>query len=595
MTARLWHLLLRPHLWPVTRVVALSILAAAAQVAAVGITLPILGVLADPGFDLGRITLPGLQPLLLALQPMPRGDKVLALLALLLAATLVKGGASFLYKYYSMALMAAARLSLTITLFSRCLFAEQVLYLERARGAIAHDVWSPPMAIAEVMRSGADFLSAAVKLVGLLAFMSWISWRLTLASAAIALGGLLLISRRSQDALRRLSDKSYGLQNMLHATLVETLEGLRQVRAFAAEAGVLRRVRRAVEDLMSVEVQYARLYAYLPGPGVELGGLLLAGLLIVAVTALPGVFGLDFAYLVGFLVALQNLYPAVTAMAQSKMNMDGFAKNLEVVDRLLREVTPERSEGREAPPAQIDRLQFEGVSFAYPGADRPAVLQDVSAEFRQGEVTAVVGASGAGKSTLADLLIRLYRPSEGMIQANGIDIQRLELTAWRRRIGFVSQEAFLFNASLRENIAIADPGAPLDAVVRAAQKANLHEFIRGLPEGYETAVGDRGLKLSGGQRQRVAIARALLHDPPLLIFDEATSALDSVAERTIQETIEALKPGRVVIVIAHRLSTIVNADRIVVLDRGRVVEQGSHAELVGVGGRYAALYAGSEA
>jgi len=592
MTALLWHLVLRPRLRKVAGVVALSILAAAIQVATVSMTIPIIGVLADPGFDLGRLRLPLIQPLLQAVQSLDRTPKILALLGLLVAATLLKGCASIWYKYTSMNLLLTARFSLTRTLFERFLHADHAVFLARSRGGIAHDIWWPPTQIAEVLRSGTELLSASVQLLGLLAFMGWISWRLTLLCGLAALAGLLLVSRRSQEILRALSDRSYAIQNALHATMAEVLDGLRQVRAFAAEGGVLRRFHRTMDEILSLEFRYARL-RYLPAPGVELAGLLLAGLLIVAVTAVP-TFGLDFAFLIGFLVALQGLHPTVGTLIHSKMGLDGLAKSLEVVDRLLRDVTPERADGREAPPAPVQRLAFEAVSFAYPGPGRPPVMHDVSVEFRRGEVTAVVGASGAGKSTLADLVIRLYRPSGGVIRANDIDIQRLDLARWRRSIGFVSQETFLFNAPLRENIAFADPEAPFEAVVEAARKANIHEFIQGLPEGYDTVVGDRGLKLSGGQRQRVAIARALLHDPPLLVFDEATSALDGVAERTIQETIESLKPGRIVIVIAHRLSTIVGAEKIVVLDRGRVVEQGSHADLVGVGGRYAALYAGSE-
>ena len=592
MTALLWSLVLRPRLGKMAGVVALSILAAAIQVATVSMTIPIIGVLADPGFDLGRMHLPLVQPLLHVAQALDRTPKVLALLGLLLGATLLKGCASIWYKSTSMNLLLTTRFSLTRTLFERFLRADHAVFLERSRGGIAHDIWSPPAQIAEVLRSGTELLSASVQLLGLLAFMGWISWRLTLLCGVVALAGFLLVSRRSQETLRRLSDRTYALQNGLHAGLAEVLEGLRQVRAFAAEGGVLRRFHRAMDEILAIEFRYARL-RYLPGPGVELAGLVLAGLLIVAVTAVP-TFGLDFAFLVGFLVALQGLHPTLSTLIHSKMGLDGLAKSLEVVDRLLREVTPERADGREAPPAPVQRLAFAGVSFAYPGPGRPPVMHDVSVEFRRGEVTAVVGASGAGKSTLADLVIRLYRPSGGVIRANDIDIQRLDLARWRRSIGFVSQETFLFNAPLRENIAFADPEAPFEAVVEAARKANIHEFIQGLPEGYDTVVGDRGLKLSGGQRQRVAIARALLHDPPLLVFDEATSALDGVAERTIQETIESLKPGRIVIVIAHRLSTIVGAEKIVVLDRGRVVEQGSHADLVGVGGRYAALYAGSE-
>ena len=230
------------------------------------------------------------------------------------------------------------------------------------------------------------------------------------------------------------------------------------------------------------------------------------------------------------------------------------------------------------------------MDFRYGDRGEDWVLQGVRLEARPGEVVALVGPSGAGKSTLVSLIPRFYDPSEGRILLDGIDLRDLGLLELRAHIGIVPQETQLFSGTVRENIRYGRPEATDDEVKAAAAAANAHEFILSFPEGYETVVGERGVKLSGGQRQRVAIARALLKDPRILILDEATSSLDSESEALVQEALDVLMRGRTTFVIAHRLSTVRNADRILVLDGGRITQQGSHAALMAQGGLYRSLY-----
>ena len=263
------------------------------------------------------------------------------------------------------------------------------------------------------------------------------------------------------------------------------------------------------------------------------------------------------------------------------------------IDRLgdILNTAPERQgSSRTSLPAIQGGVTFDRVRFRH-RLDGPLVMEDVSLDVLPGQVIGIVGPSGSGKSTLAKLLQRFYVPEGGRVLVDGIDLSVVEPSWLRRQIGVVLQENVLLNASVRENIALAQPGMRIERVIKAAQLAGAHEFILELPEGYDTVVGERGSALSGGQRQRIAIARALVMNPRILIFDEATSALDYESERIVQQNLRSICEGRTVFIIAHRLSAVRHANRIVTLERGRLVEQGSHDELLRTGGRYASLYA----
>lgn len=241
-------------------------------------------------------------------------------------------------------------------------------------------------------------------------------------------------------------------------------------------------------------------------------------------------------------------------------------------------------------PNLVGNVHFENVSFRY-DPERPQTIKGLNLDFKAGEVVGIVGRSGSGKSTMAKLIQRLYVPESGRILVDGVDISLVQPAWLRRQVGVVLQESFLFNRTVKENIALTDPGAPIEKVIQAAQMAGAHEFIVELPEGYDTAVGEQASILSGGQKQRLAIARALINNPRILVFDEATSALDYESERIIQDNMKAICDNRTVFIIAHRLSTVRTTDRIIVLDQGQVVEQGSHSELVQLKGQYAQLHA----
>jgi subfamily B ATP-binding cassette protein HlyB/CyaB len=293
---------------------------------------------------------------------------------------------------------------------------------------------------------------------------------------------------------------------------------------------------------------------------------------------------------VAFNMFAQRVAQPIMRMAQLWTDFQQTGISMARLGDILNTRTEVASASAAQLPALKGRVTLDNVTFRYRPEAAP-VLNGVSLDARPGEVIGIVGRSGSGKSTLTKLVQRLYVPEQGRLLGDGIDISLIDAAQLRRQVGVVLQENLLFNRSIRENIAIADPAAPIDSVVRVAQQAGAHEFISELPEGYDTVVGEQGSTLSGGQRQRVAIARALFTNPRILILDEATSALDYESEAIIQRNMAQICRGRTVFIIAHRLSAVRNAHRIVVMDRGRIVESGSHDSLLGKAqGLYARLW-----
>jgi subfamily B ATP-binding cassette protein MsbA len=429
----------------------------------------------------------------------------------------------------------------------------------------------------------------AAQIITTVVVLAMISWQLTVLSLVIA----PLLTLALQPILRRLRRGHRRLRNdygEMASVLQEVIGGIRLVKSFRGEHYEERRFVEASGRYSSGMTRMSRI-SLLSAPLTEIIGTSIA-VLILWIGARQVLLSrtLTGSDLITFMILVMRLLPPLKQLSQMPATaQQSLAAAERLFDVLDRPTEAQLDRGRIAVNALRDGITFDRVSFAYDGEP---VLSDISFTAQRGEIVALVGASGAGKSTLVDLIPRFYEPTAGRILLDGVDTREIMLASLRSLVGIVSQDTILFNDTVLNNIAYGAAGRYTRVQVEAAARAaNAHGFISELPEGYDTILGERGTRLSGGQRQRIAIARALLTDPPILILDEATSALDTESERLVQEAIERLLAGRTVFVIAHRLSTVHHADRILVLERGRIVERGTHQELMQRRGAYHRLHA----
>jgi len=414
--------------------------------------------------------------------------------------------------------------------------------------------------------------------------MSLISFKLVIVSTASLILCAMVI-RKATKAASRTGNAVVQENKLFVQRMLENMQSLQLIRAFGREDYETKRFAAASRTITRRLLKLELLWA-LPGPISEVCIALLIGALIVAAQSA----GIGIAAVAAFLSLLYRMQGPMKELTQARVSIEGLGGTVrDVADYLDTSSRPFLPEGSTIPAPLSDRIEIRDLSFRY-GPDEPWVLRNLSFDIPVGKTTAIVGRSGAGKTSLLHLLYRFYDPVEGAILADGTPISDFMLSTWRQRLALMSQQVQLFDDTIAMNIGYGDLTASEAGIRRAAEIAHAHEFIQSLPQGYQTIVGDQGLRLSGGQRQRVALARTILRNPDILMLDEATNSLDVEAEHAFQIALERYAHKRTVIVIAHRLATVQRADQVVVLDQGRLVEAGPPASLLDSNGHFARLY-----
>ena len=503
--------------------------------------------------------------------------------------TLLKVGATYLGGFFLVPIRTGVVRDLRNQLNAKILALPLGFFSEERKGDVLARITGDVGEVENSVMSSLDLLLKNPILIFVyLGSMLVISWQLTLfVFLVLPIAGFVM--GRVGKSLKRTSLEAQNQWGQLISQVEETLGGLRIVKAFTAEEFVDKRFRDSNEEYRQTVIGVNR-RQLLAHPVSELLGtatiaivLWYGGSLILNRDS-----SIDASTFIYYLVIFYSLINPLKDLSKGAYAIRRGMGSMERVDRILQAESTITDPAEPKPVVFNEAIRLEKVSFRYA---EEWVLRDVDLTIRKGQAVALVGHSGSGKSTLVDLIPRFYDVVEGRITIDGTDIREVAVADLRRLMGNVNQEPILFNASVFENIAFGVEGATLEKVRQAAEVAHADEFINEMPAGYDTNIGDRGGKLSGGQRQRLSIARAVYKNPPILILDEATSALDTKSERLVQSALDHLMEGRTTIVIAHRLSTIIHADVICVVDDGRIVEQGTHDELLALGGHYAKLHA----
>jgi len=576
---------LRPH-WPIFTLATFAMLL-------VGLLETATGSLIVPIFDQAFVQRIGQRtPTIFGLQRLIPEDPFGAwksIAILLIVFTFFKGIAEYLSTYLMARIGQSAVLNLRQDLYSH-LLAQSATFFERHRtNYLVSRLVSSAAAIETAITSTIrDMLRESFTLIFFLSASFYYSWRLTLGSLAIA-PIIAILTAKFGRALRNLSRESFEGSKELTDTAQEALANQGIVKAYRAEKRESERFTRVATRIVRANLRSAIIAGASP-PTIEMLGILIVALLLLFGQHEIIAGRMEKSQFISFLFFLFRSYDPVRKLSRLQNSMEQALAAAHHVWEVMDEnaIIKEKPAAAELPPLK-KQIELRNVSFGYTNETK-SVLRDVSLKIKAGTMVALVGESGGGKSTLTKLLPRFHDPSSGAVLWDETDIRDATISSLRKQIALVTQETVLFNDTVRHNIAYGKPEATDLEVEEAALIAFAHDFVRELPDGYDTIVGERGIFLSGGQRQRLAIARAILVNAPVLILDEATSALDAESERLVQRAISNLVRNRTTIVIAHRLSTVRRADVIVVMEAGRIIEMGTHAELLSKGGQYRKLY-----
>ena len=475
-------------------------------------------------------------------------------------------------------------------LFSKYIYSNYSLLLNTKQGILVSNLFHlTAESVAGLKRLVVIFTSLIISSITLLALLL-ISWQVTLASVTLVVMGYFFLTKPIVAKALKLGTHRVGAYQEVNSIPAESFRGIREIKSYTSEGKIIDYYKNATKYMIDLRVKL-NFYQLLPTVLPEILFVTFLSVILIILNRMAS-------------VNLNSIFPLMVTYAYASLRLFNnggdlvnqilsFSSQWPSIQALYNEMYAE--ENREVDRGVLEvgdmtgSLRFVDVSFSYDVANE--ILKGINTEFERGTFTAIVGSSGVGKSTIADLVMRLYKPDSGFIYYDEKEIDEYKLICWRKQVGFVSQETFLFHSTIRENIMLGMKGEVFEEeMIEAAKKANAHEFIMNTEKGYDTIVGESGAKLSGGQRQRVAIARALIREPTILILDEATSTLDLESEISVMKVLEKIKDDLILIVITHRISSVINADKIIVMKNGEIIEQGLHLELIQGDSEYQKLY-----
>ncbi len=554
-----------------------TLLAALFEGATVGLIASFLQVLTNPEKPPIETGIAWLDTSLLATEASPEA-RIYRLSALILVAIWLRSLFNYWGLYYSRLAQSNLCDRLRKRLFEQFQSLSLSYYSTSRSGDLINSLTTEINQIKQAFDVFSGLITRGFTLVAYIISMFWLSWQLSLAALSL----YTLLSVGLSTLIRQVREASFSVPQVnghLASVAIQFINGIRTVKGSAAEDFERKRFYRSSSEVIQAEDKVAGVSALVQPLAEGAASTILIVMVVVAFNLFISKGNLQTSFLLTFMFVLFRMMPLVAQANGMRENLSRFQGSLNNIQEMLKTNNkPYLSNGHLEFQGLKKEISFLSVNFAY--ESDILVLKDINLTIEKGKVTALVGGSGAGKSTLADLIPRFYDPVKGSISLDGKSLKDFDIASVRSKMAIVSQDTFIFNASIKENIAYGLERVNEEDIWHAAELAHAVEFIQELPDGLDTVLGDRGVRLSGGQRQRIAIARALLRNPDILVLDEATSALDSATERLIQESLEKLSQGRTVITIAHRLSTIAKADKVVVLEQGKIVEQGTYQDLL---------------
>lgn len=519
---------------------------------------------------------------------LPIKDTFISFCILLILITVLIFIVKLFNTYFTLHTTSAIAIKNKVNIFQKQLGADYQYLLEQKQGRLMYATVVAPDSLMQLMTSVAKLLSEITSILFILIFLFSISWKVAILVTLVGAGYYFITQYIGTKVSYPTAVGRAESSTKEHVVLNEVLNGIKQIKVFSIQS-------EWVQNFKSVVRQYyyyyrkSNIWNEIPLLSVYLlvfSSIALIGLILRIQN--PGGFTPLLPLFGTFAFALLRSIPPISNFGRLRMQFMSSLPNSEIVYSALNKDFDKIKDGEKKLSSFTSNIRLDSISFAHKG--RSKTIENVSITFEKGKTTAIVGASGTGKTTIVDLLVRLFDPDKGEVKIDGINLKEYELSSWLSKIGFVSQDTFIFHDTIKNNIVFSSDIYSEEEIIEAAKSANAHDFILEFPQGYNTIVGERGMKLSGGQKQRIAIARAMIRKPEILILDEATSALDNISEVSVQEAIERVSADRTVIVVAHRLTTVINADKIVVLEDGHAKEEGTHEELMNGRGVYWNLY-----